>query len=308
MKPKTPTEEDAREVYARVNKYTVPLTKQELRRADFPGDFLDEAEQLALHTYLDEARVFSPASRRRYADQEYASELLAALIGGVQDKRKCLDSFYLRFQRWDQEERAKIRTRYENVLSVLPRLLRDASRSRFRQKADFYGLFLTTDSLLMEGHNIEGVDLAPLQEDLALLDYWIRPESEIGICREYAVKCVSQANSAASRRWRLKFLRSIMSGTFVRHISEQDAISILYGIAEGIHDPGPYCPPAVAECPHCEQDAGKDISQCVLGWEPGVREKQVSNSHWIHNSCVQELTDWSMLPRVSTSNAPSIWD
>ena len=101
----------------------------------------------------------------------------------------------------------------------------------------------------MEGHNIEGVDLAPLQEDLALLDYWIRPESEIGICREYAVKCVSQANSAASRRWRLKFLRSIMSGTFVRHISEQDAISILYGIAEGIHDPGPLLSPGCRRMP-----------------------------------------------------------
>ena len=303
-----PTEEDARGVYARVNKYTVPLNKQELRRADFPGDFLEESERLALQSYFEDARVFSPANRRRYTDQEYASELLAALIDGVQDKRTSLDSFYLRFQQWDREERTKVRTRYQNILSVLTRLFEDPSRSRFRQKADFYSLFLATDRLLVEGYSIEDADLTPLQEDLTLLNCHIRPESDIEICRDYAVKCVSQANSAASRSWRIKFLRSVMSGTFVRTISEQDAIATLYRIAEGIHDPSPYCPPAVAECPYCEQDAGKAISECVLGWEPDVLEKQISNSHWIHNSCVQQLTGWSMLPRISSSNAPSIWD
>ena len=303
-----PTEQAAREVYARVNKYTIPLNKQELRRADFPGDFLEESERLALHSYLEEARVFSPANRRRYTDQEYASELLAALIDGVQDKRISLDSFYLRFQQWDQDERAKVRARYENVLSVLQDLLYDFSKSRFRQKADFYSLFLATDSLLLGGHGLKGVDPAPLREDLSLLDSLIRPESDIDICREYAVKCVSQANSAASRRWRLRFLRSVMSGTFVRHITEQDAISALYRLAEGLHDPSPYCPPGFIECPGCKHDALRDMPQCVLGWEPGVLERQVSNSHWIHSSCIQEMVGWSMLPRTSSSNAPSIWD
>ncbi|WP_207787846.1 DUF262 domain-containing protein [Candidatus Thiosymbion oneisti] len=47
-----PTDEEVREVYARVNKYTVPLNKQELRRADFPGDFLPVAEELAVNEYF----------------------------------------------------------------------------------------------------------------------------------------------------------------------------------------------------------------------------------------------------------------
>ena len=33
-----------RDIYSRVNKYTVQLTKQELRRADYPGAFLDLGE------------------------------------------------------------------------------------------------------------------------------------------------------------------------------------------------------------------------------------------------------------------------
>ena len=39
-----PSDDEVREVYARVNKYTVVLNKQELRRADFPGDFLTVSE------------------------------------------------------------------------------------------------------------------------------------------------------------------------------------------------------------------------------------------------------------------------
>ena len=41
------SEDEIREAYSRLNKYSVALTKQELRRADFPGDFLDLAEHLA---------------------------------------------------------------------------------------------------------------------------------------------------------------------------------------------------------------------------------------------------------------------
>ena len=52
------TNEETREVYSRVNKYTVPLTKQELRRADFPGDFLTVAEECALNEFFDEAKIF----------------------------------------------------------------------------------------------------------------------------------------------------------------------------------------------------------------------------------------------------------
>jgi hypothetical protein len=41
-----------RELYSRVNKYTKALSKQELRRADFPGDFLKTSEDLAPHEVL----------------------------------------------------------------------------------------------------------------------------------------------------------------------------------------------------------------------------------------------------------------
>ena len=82
------SEEEVREVYTRVNKYTFPLNKQELRRADFPGDFLDVSEKLSTNDFFDHFRIFSPINRRRFGDVEYVSELLAALVDGIQNKKR----------------------------------------------------------------------------------------------------------------------------------------------------------------------------------------------------------------------------
>lgn len=104
-----PTDEEVREVYARVNKYTVPLTKQELRRADFPGDFLKVSEELAGSDYFDKIGIFTPAMRRRYGDVEYVSELLAAMIDGIQNKKTSLDDFYIKYSNWDANKKKKLR-------------------------------------------------------------------------------------------------------------------------------------------------------------------------------------------------------
>lgn len=301
-----PTDPEIREVYARVNKYTVPLTKQELRRADFPGHFLDEAERLASDPFFDEAGVFSIANRRRYADAEYASELLSALIDGIQDKRNRLDSFYLELQEWDGAERANIHDRFKRVLRNLRLLFREdvaLQKTRFRQKADFYSIFLAVDGFLTRGYDLTDRDLSHLRSDLALLDYHIAPESEIDICREYAVKCVSQANSAASRRWRRDFLSAVLHGTFTGDVPDGNAARILYRLQDDICGPSAYCPSPVEECQHCGGEIARDFSECVLGWEPEVREKQLSNASWIHQACVAHLHGWAILNRCPEDDA-----
>ena len=69
-----------RDIYSRVNKYNVQLTRQELRRADYPGDFLDLSEQFASDRFFDENRVFTVASSKRMGDVEFVSELLMLLL------------------------------------------------------------------------------------------------------------------------------------------------------------------------------------------------------------------------------------
>lgn len=297
-----PTDEEVREVYARVNKYTVPLTKQELRRADFPGEFLRVSEELAVEDDLDEVGIFTPADRRRYADVEYVSELLAAMIEGIQDKKKNLDSFYIRYSSWDNDHKRRIKTRFTAVLKELNIIFGnfiDISDTRFKQKADFYTLFLVIDELLSEGLSTKGKDSSHLEADLEILHEYIRPESDISICAEYAIKCVSQANSASSRRWRHSFLKPILAGTYAGRLPDNQGARIFYRICEGVsvNVPTGWGCPTNPVCPVCDDEIREKFDDCKRVWHRSETVYQVANSQWAHSNCLGNSNDWLVLER-----------
>ena len=297
-----PTDEEVREVYARVNKYTVPLNKQELRRADFPGDFLKVSEELAIDPYFDRVGFFSTANRRRYADVEYVSELLAAMIGGIQDKKATLDDFYIKYSTWDKNHKGEISDRFSNVLKELQFIFNNflnIAETRFRQKADFYTLFLTIDDFISDGRTIVEKDIEPLQEDLRILQENIRPESDIRICSEYAIKCVSQGNSASSRRWRHHFLKAILAGTYMGGQLDKDQAEVFYRLEEDLSagDSMGLCPEPVFNCHFCEGEISGDFSACVLAWRESDTARQISNTRWVHRSCFEDQKGLVILER-----------
>ena len=298
------TDQETREVYARVNKYTVPLNKQELRRADFPGDFLDIVEELALMPFFDEVRIFTPANRRRYGDVEYISELLAAMIDGIQDKKTTLDDFYTKYADWDRDHKNEIVNRFHKALIevelIFDRCL-ETPETRFRQKADFYTLFIVVDQLISEGHTIIGKRLDCLKEDFDLLQFHIRPESDVGVCREYAIKCVSQANSASSRRWRHDFLKPILAGTYVGTLPDDIGNEVFYRIMDDISiDLSGLCPDPVFECPICNEEISGSFDDCVLAWSRAADAKQIFNADWAHQSCLVGQNEWLFAMRESS--------
>jgi hypothetical protein len=216
-----PTDREIREVYSRVNKYTVALNKQELRRADFPGAFLQFCEKLALDSRFENYRIFTPADRRRYADVEYVSELVAGMLRGVQDGKAILDDVYRDYASWPDESKAKTEEELNAVLCEIEGIFQDKvslTNTRFRQKADFYSLFLAILDYVRSGQSALDRDVEALREDIEMLDHNIRPESTVSLCREYAIKCVSQANSASSRKWRIRFMTAILDGTYLRSV------------------------------------------------------------------------------------------
>src|SRR5690606_33032822 len=149
-----------RDVYMRVNKYTVPLNKQELRRADFPGHFLTTAEELSVDEVLEDVGVFTPTDRRRYADAEYVSEDLAGSIACEHDKMTTLDESYQHNASGDESERAAVSERFrsavaDGVSTYEPWPIGNRS-TRLRQKADFYSQLLAIDTLRLAGGTIHG--------------------------------------------------------------------------------------------------------------------------------------------------------
>ena len=298
------SEKEVREVFSRVNKYTVQLNKQELRRADFPGKFLTVSEELAKDSYFNNIRIFTPANVRRCTDVEYVSELLSAMIGGIQNKKEKLDNFYMKYADWDKEEQDKTVTRFKQTIKELKVIFgressKHISKTRFRQKSDFYTLFLAIDGFVKKGNSIKEKDISYLQKDLMILQENIAPESLFSICSEYAIKCVSQANSLSSRRWRHGFIKSILSGSYVRERDIDDK-RIFYKICEGLYGPDVYgyCPAPVIECDVCNKEiTGDYLNECLIAWPLSDTTYQISNLCWIHRSC-KTSPDWLILERV----------
>ncbi|MBL8072688.1 MAG: DUF262 domain-containing protein, partial [Nitrospira sp.] len=110
-------QDELREVYSRVNKYLVPLNRQELRKADFPGEFLKVSEELANLDALDDMGLFNATARRRSLDVEYVSELLAAQLRGISDKKDAIDECCRDYASWPQAESAAARAEFEGAVS-----------------------------------------------------------------------------------------------------------------------------------------------------------------------------------------------
>lgn len=293
---KNATDEDAREIYSRLNKYNIPLNKQELRKADFPGDFLRLSESNAELPFFDDARIFTAANSRRMGDVEFVSELLAAIIDGPQDKKESLDEFYIKYSSWELVHKGEVESEFSSVINDFKYIFDDnykLSNSRFRQKSDFYSLFLAILELrreqnlkLSEGElfTLADKDLTYLRRDLKILDDFTAPESEVEILSEYAIKCVSHANSLSSRKWRKEFLKNILSGTYTGQAPEDEAKEEIKNIIFEVRN----ILGEKEKCSLCGIEinySDEDFENLDLSWSLDIQIYQMSNSKYSHKNC-----------------------
>ena len=206
-----PTDREIRDLYSRVNKYTVQLNKQELRRADFPGDFIALAEELAEHKLFEQAKIFSVKQRRRMLDVEYIEELLTILLEGIQDKKDYLDTVCEKYMEMDNK--ADIISDFSGVVDDIslifdPKELALAG-TRFKQKSDFYSLFACVYEL-RKTSNIDSSKLTQVRISLKETSDNVGPQSENDLYREYATRCLRDANSLSNRKWRVNYLLKLL--------------------------------------------------------------------------------------------------
>lgn len=277
---------EIREIYSRVNKYSFPLNQQELRKADFPGRFLDLAEKECVHPFFDSIKLFSTASRRRLGDVEYISELLAAMLDGAQEKKETLNDFYMKGTKWDEQEYQKQLKDFESIIGemkIINSKLR-FSNSRFKQKSDFYALFLAISRLKKKNGTLQNKNIDYLIKDLKFLDAQIEPDSSCDILREYALKCISHANSKASREWRSQILEQILSGTFLNERPQNIHLFVTLKICQ---DELEYSAKSTKTCKRCKTAiASKSLQEeALLDWDKFTNEFQITNAHWIHSQC-----------------------
>ena len=274
------TDEQYREIYTRLNKYAMPLNNQELRKAEFPGNFYDLAEKIANLEVLDNWKVFTVASRRRLLDVEFISEILAGLLEGPQDKKKSLDDFYIKY---NKENLDNLERRMMTVIDEIKILFPEdsMSKTRFKQKSDFYSLVLAIDYFSQQKHSLTDKNATFLQEDFQFLDENISPSDEdfTSVFTEYAVRCLSSANSTSSRKWRINFLKIVLAGTYLDNKSfvqlqetyKQDiklkGFLEIYDMLDPVYYDSGMCPLGAGICHLCEDEILFDEEEYILLWE-----------------------------------------
>ena len=207
-----PTDEEIRDLYSRVNKYTVQLNKQELRKADFPGDFIKLAEKISENEFFESAKIFTPLQRRRMLDVEFVEELLTIIVEGVKDKRDYLDMVCEKYITLDNK--SDVLESFEEILkdiiTIFDPTILPISRTRFRQRSDFYSLFASIYEL-RKTQLLHTELLSPVRDKFLEMNTLVGPQSENEDYREYATRCLSDANSIGNRKWRMDFITKILN-------------------------------------------------------------------------------------------------
>lgn len=141
-------ESEIRDMFSRLNKNAVPLNKQELRNATYWGHFITVASDLAEEDFWAENRIVTAAQIRRMLDIEFVSELLIGVMHGPQGK-KVIDDYYRQYE-VEFPDQASYKRRFHKTLELVQETLPDIKATRWRNKNDFYTLFVATTTLLRD--------------------------------------------------------------------------------------------------------------------------------------------------------------
>jgi hypothetical protein len=300
------TDDQIREIYHRLNKYTFSLTSQEMRRADFPGVFLNVSENLAQLEFFEDSKIFTRASSKRMADVEFTSELLAILLDGPQDKKESLDELYVSYSVWDEGHCEMIQERFKRIIGDISDVFQvgvlELAKTRFRQKSDFYGLFGAINAIHLEGGILRKDNLGNLREDLTFLDYRIAPKSDIKCLSEYAVRCTSDANSLNSRKWRIALLIKFLRGSYFLEVPSAEVAVTFFGILRDI-DISSYLCNSEIKCHVTGKSINWDMPQdYCMGWPKADETFQFTNSVILARSDAHALDDFSIVQLVESES------
>ena len=135
---------DILDIFARLNTYSVSLNKQELFNAKYFGYFKQLVYKLSgnYYTFWVENRIFTDRKIMRMAEAELITDLLIAIIDGIQSKKNA-EKYY---QLYDEvfDNRKQIETNFDNTMNLIGNLLGDTLKdSNFRTVPNFYGLFVS---------------------------------------------------------------------------------------------------------------------------------------------------------------------
>jgi hypothetical protein len=149
--------EDILDIFARLNTYSVKLNPQELLNAKYLGYFKQTAYSLGYRyvSYWVDAAIMSKAQVSRMAEAELASDLLVALVAGIQTN-KAIPTYYKMYE--DKPgPLEKVEENFDTIMTFLGEIYPSSllKSTNFKRIHLFYSLFCSIAHSLFGISNID---------------------------------------------------------------------------------------------------------------------------------------------------------
>lgn len=145
------TDDGVRDLFRRLNAYLTKLNDQELRNATYSGPFVSLVNTHADDSYWAENGIVTAALIRRMKDMEFVSDLLIGVMDGPQGgAASVIDDYYLALEQYSDEfpDQALVDKLYKETFSLIRELFPEIRGTRWRNRTDFYSLFVAISGLL----------------------------------------------------------------------------------------------------------------------------------------------------------------
>ena len=144
----TASDTEVRDMFRRLNANQLSLNLQELRHAQYTGEFITAVEKIADDSWWTVNKIVTPAQSRRMLDVEFISELLIGLLAGPLDKKKGLEDYYADYD--DHfPDRELWEDRFQQTRGLTAAVL-GGSFSGWNSKTEYYSLFLACGRLVLD--------------------------------------------------------------------------------------------------------------------------------------------------------------
>lgn len=147
------------DIFTRLNTYAITLNPQELRHANFLGEFRSLVYFLSkeYYTFWTKYSIFNEQNILRMQEAEFISELLIAMIDGIQSKQKLVIDRYYKTYEDEFTNREQVEERFCSIIDSIPEIMGDGFlESKLKSRVLFYPLFC---SIFHMQYKLSGLDV-----------------------------------------------------------------------------------------------------------------------------------------------------
>ncbi|ELI8201592.1 DUF262 domain-containing protein [Yersinia enterocolitica] len=148
--------EQITKLFLRLNSTNTTLNPQELRNAEFNGEFIKLADFISTNPFWTKYSLFSNADLRRMQDIQFISTILIFIRMGIEEEttQSAINKAYDQFNE-EYPEAGKDLSVFEDIIAVLDKLLENAEHTKeiAKKKTHLYSLFILSYYLSTTKHD-----------------------------------------------------------------------------------------------------------------------------------------------------------